>query len=63
MEDGRKLKITLVHSIIGRKPKQRRTAQALGLGKVGSTVIKESRPSINGMVRSISHLVSVEELE
>jgi large subunit ribosomal protein L30 len=56
------IKITLVRSTIGRKPAQRKTVKALGLGKMNSTVEKEATPQILGMVNAVSHLVSVEEL-
>ena len=57
-----KIRVTLVRSPIGRKPEQRATVKALGLGKVNSSVEKEANPAILGMVSSISHLVAVEEL-
>ncbi len=58
-----KIRIKLVRSIIGRKPAQRKTAIALGLGKINSVVEKEVNPAIMGMVRTIEHLVEVEELK
>jgi len=58
-----KIKIRLVRSTIGRKPYQRRTAKALGLGKINSSVEKEANPAILGMVRAIEHLVVVEEIK
>ena len=57
-----KIKITLVRSLIGRKPAQRKTAAALGLRKISSSVEKEVNPAIMGMVRTIEHLIRVEEL-
>ncbi len=56
------IRVTLVRSPIGRKPQQRATVKALGLGKMNSTVEKEANDAILGMVKSISHLVKVEEL-
>lgn len=38
-----------------------RTLQALGLGKIGSSVEHRVDPSIMGMVRSVAHLVEVRE--
>ncbi|MCP5514052.1 MAG: 50S ribosomal protein L30 [Spirochaetales bacterium] len=58
-----KIKIRLVRSTIGRKPYQRKTAKALGLGKINSIVEKEVNPAILGMVRAIEHLVEVEEIK
>lgn len=55
------IKITLTKSPIGRIPAQRRTVKALGLGKLGSFVIKEDIPAVRGMAESISHLVTMEK--
>ncbi|MHB8157679.1 MAG: 50S ribosomal protein L30 [Desulfocucumaceae bacterium] len=56
-----KVKITLVKSIIGRPENQRATVKTLGLKKTNSSVIKEVSPVIMGMIRTVSHLVKVEE--
>ena len=58
-----KIRITLVRSVIGTLPKQRATVRALGLRKIGSSAEHESNPVILGMVRVVSHLVSVEEIK
>ncbi len=55
------LEITLVKSLIGANVKQKRTAQALGLLKINKTVIKSDTETIRGMIKTISHLVSVVE--
>lgn len=55
------LKITQVRSTIGSKPKQRGTIRALGLGKIGRTVVKPDSPEVRGMISRVPHLVSVEE--
>ena len=57
------IKITLTKSPIGRKPEQRKTVVALGLGKLNSSVVKEDNAAILGMVNAISHLVTVEEVK
>jgi large subunit ribosomal protein L30 len=57
------LKITLKKSTISRKPNQRKTVKALGLRKINSSVVKEARPEILGMIRTVSHLVQVEEIK
>ena len=44
-----KIKVTLVHSLIGESPKQKATAKALGLSKMGK-------------VKIVSHLVKVENV-
>lgn len=56
------IKITLVKSTIGAIPKHKKTVQALGLGKVNSSVIQQDNTAIRGMVNQISHLVKVEEI-
>lgn len=56
------IRVKLVKSPIGRKPQQRATLKALGLGKVNSSVEKAVNPAVLGMVESVSHLVLVEEL-
>jgi len=58
-----KLKITLIRSFYGRKPNQRRTIAALGLKRINQTVVKEARSEILGMIRTVAHLVKVEELK
>jgi large subunit ribosomal protein L30 len=57
-----KVKITQTRSTIKRPDTQLRTIQSLGLGKVNATVEVEYTPQIQGMVRKVSHLVSVTEL-
>ena len=56
------LKITLVKSPIGRKPNQRLTVKALGLGKLNSSVVQKDNPAIRGMIKKVHHLVKVEEI-
>jgi large subunit ribosomal protein L30 len=57
------LKVTLVRSRIGTKPKHRGTLRALGLGKIGSSNMLPDRPEIRGMLARVPHLVSVEEIQ
>ena len=58
-----KVKVTLKKSLIGRKPNQVKTAYALGLRKINQTVEKNLNDQISGMIRTISHLVTVENLK
>jgi large subunit ribosomal protein L30 len=55
------IKVTLVKSLIGHKPNQVKTAKALGLTRINSSVLKEDTEAIRGMVNTIAHLVKVEE--
>jgi large subunit ribosomal protein L30 len=57
------LKVTLKKSMIGYDKRQRATVKALGLNKVGSSAVHNDSDSIQGMIRKISHLVSVEPLK
>ena len=56
------LKITLVKSTIGEKPKVRATVESLGLRKINHTVERPDRPEVRGMVFRVKHLVDVEEV-
>ena len=56
-----KIKVTQVRSTINRPKDQKATLQALGLGKINRSVVKDANPQILGMVKKISHLVIVEE--
>ncbi len=62
MADAKRIKVTLVKSVIGTLPAQRRTVKALGLKRIGSSVEHDANPVIKGMVRAISHMVRVEEI-
>lgn len=56
-----KIKVTQVKSGIDRPERQKRTLVALGLRKINKTVEVEATPQILGMVRTVHHLVKVEE--
>ena len=55
------LKITQKRSPSGRPQEQRRTLRALGLRRIGHSVRRPDNPSVRGMIRSVHHLVEVEE--
>lgn len=55
------IKITQTRSQIRRPAGQKKTLEALGLGRIGKTVELQKTPQIQGMVAKVSHLVSVEE--
>ena len=57
-----KVKITQVRSTIKRPERQKRTMQALGLRKINRSVEVEKTPQIEGMIKKVSHLVSVDEI-
>ena len=58
-----RLKVTQTRAEIGGKRNHRETLRSLGLKRIGDVVVKEDRPEIRGMVRTVTHLVAVEEME
>ena len=58
-----KLAIKQVRSAIDRKADQKRTLIALGIGKMGRTVVHNDTPQIRGMIKKIEHLLEVREIE
>lgn len=58
-----KIRVTQKRSKIGQTVRQKRTLEALGLKRINHTVELEATPQILGMVRKISHLLSVEEVK
>ncbi len=57
------LKITQIRSGIGRQEGHRRTLRALGIKRHQQSVIQKATPAIEGMIRKISFMVKVEEVE
>ncbi|AYF53741.1 50S ribosomal protein L30 [Clostridium botulinum] len=57
-----KLKVTLTKSIIGRKKDHIATVNALGLKKIGKSVMHEDTPQIRGMINKVSYLLNIEEV-
>ncbi|MBQ4061805.1 MAG: 50S ribosomal protein L30 [Christensenellaceae bacterium] len=55
------LKITLVKSTIGCPQNQKDTAKALGLRKLHMTVERPDNEAVRGQIKTIRHLVKVEE--
>ena len=58
-----KLKVTQVKSGIGRSDTQNRTLKGLGLGRPHKTVVLQDTLAIRGMIRKVSHLVTVESAD
>ena len=57
------LKITLVKSTIGALKNQKATVKALGLHKTNSFVVREDNDVTRGMIKVVSHLVKVENVD
>jgi len=55
------VKITRTKSSIGSKANHRETLRSLGLKKIGDSVVRELDPVTSGMVRTVAHMVTVEE--
>lgn len=60
----KKIRVSLARSIIGQRHHCRATVRALGLRKkIGTSAVHDANPAILGMVKAVSHLVKVEELD
>jgi large subunit ribosomal protein L30 len=57
------LKVTQIKSIISEKQYQRDTLRSLGLKRIGQTVIRPDDSVNRGYVRTVAHLVTVEEVK
>lgn len=57
------LKITQVRSTIGGRQNQKDTLRTLGLRRIGQSVVREDGPEVRGAVRTVAHLVTVEEVD
>ena len=60
---AKRIEVKLVRSPLGRLESQRKTVRSLGLRKISSTRIHDASPAILGMVRAVSHLVEVKEID
>ena len=57
-----KVTITLTKSLIGCKKNQIATAHSLGLRKVNSVTTQPDNEATKGKIKTIAHLVKVEEV-
>jgi len=55
------VKATLKRSPIATSPRQRATLRGLGLTRIGKAVLLKDSPAMRGMIRTVAHLVAVEE--
>lgn len=62
MTKNKMIKLTLMKSLIGRKPDHIATIAGLGLKRIRHCVQVEETPSIRGMIEKVSYLLQVEEL-
>lgn len=57
-----KLKIKLVKSMIGRKPRHIATVKSLGIKRLNHEVEQNATPDILGKINLVSYLLKVEEV-
>ncbi len=57
------LKVRQVRSGVGGKQNQRATLRTLGLKRIGDESVREDRPEVRGMIKTVAHLVTVEEVD
>ena len=58
----KKLKVTLVKSVIGTKRSHRATVRGLGLRYLNHSVELEDTPAVRGMINKVAYLVKAAEL-
>lgn len=58
-----RLKVTQIKSTISEKQNQRHTLRSLGLRRIGDVVVREDNKQNRGYVRTVAHLVKVEEID
>jgi len=56
----KKIKVTLVKSVIGTKQDHRATVRGLGLRKLNSSAELLDTPQVRGMIQKVQYLVKVE---
>lgn len=56
----KKIKVTLVKSVIGTKQDHRATVRGLGLKRLNSSAMLEDTPAVRGMIRKVAYLVKCE---
>ncbi len=59
-DDRKKIKVTLIKSLIGTKQSHRATVRGLGLRGINSSVEVEDTPAVRGMINNIYYLVKRE---
>ncbi len=56
----KKIKVTLVKSVIGTKQDHRATVRGLGLRRINSTAELQDTPAVRGMIKKVAYLVKCE---
>ena len=60
MADAKKIKVTLIKSLIGTKAPHRECVKGLGLRRLRHSVELQDTPAIRGLINKVSYLVKVE---
>jgi len=60
MAQAKKLKVTLIKSVIGTKEAHRACVRGLGLRRLNHTVEVEDTPAVRGMINKVYYLVKCE---
>ena len=60
MANGKKIKVTLVRSLIGTRPEHRACVRGLGLRRRNHTVEVIDTPATRGMINLVAYLVKCE---
>ncbi len=58
-----RLKVTQIKSTVSEKQNQRDTLRSLGLKRIGQSVERDDTEQTRGYVRTVAHLVKVEEID
>jgi large subunit ribosomal protein L30 len=61
VETKKILKVTQVRGAIGSTRRQRESLKGLGLRRIGGSVIVQDTDATRGLIRTVAHLVAVEE--
>lgn len=59
----KKLRVRQIRSSIDVNKRHKKTLEALGLGRIGKERIHRDTPQIRGMIKQVSYLIEVEEIE
>jgi large subunit ribosomal protein L30 len=59
-EKNKRIKVTLIKSLIGTKKSHRATVRGLGLRRINSSVVLENTPAVQGMINKICYLLKCE---
>ena len=60
-DTAKRLKVTLVKSVIGFNRTQAKTVEGMGLRRINHSVELADTPATRGMIHKVRHLVTVQE--